>query len=107
MRCGAFGSWHWGQRPVVAARSASWVRRLAVRVFECRRFGFGMISFDRLCARNAARQDSFFIRDFSGASRGSSQAGAQSHAPAFRFVPHWLHSPRQSSRHSGFIGSAR
>src|ERR1043165_8619921 len=43
MRCGAFGSWHCGQRLVAAARSASWVRRLAVRVFECRRLGFGMV----------------------------------------------------------------
>ena len=37
-----FGSWHCGQGPVVAAVSASCVRRLAVRVLECRRFGFGM-----------------------------------------------------------------
>ena len=44
MRCGAFGSWHWGQRPVVAGVSASCVRRLAVRVLECRRFGFGIVS---------------------------------------------------------------
>src|SRR5688572_31650179 len=45
MRCGAFGSWHCGHKPVVAARSESCVRRFDVRVLECLRFGFGMISF--------------------------------------------------------------
>ena len=43
-RCGAAPSARGtaGTSPVVAAVSASCVRRLAVRVFECRRFGFGM-----------------------------------------------------------------
>lgn len=43
----------------------------------------------------------------SPASRESSQAGVQSHRPAFRFVPHCAHRPLHPSRHSGFIGNAR
>src|SRR5439155_26183631 len=43
----------------------------------------------------------------SAASRGSSQSRLQSHVPRFRFVPHTAHSPSQSSRHKGFIGSAK
>ena len=42
MRWGAFGSLHCGHEPVLVAVSVSCVRRLAVRVFECRRFGFGI-----------------------------------------------------------------
>lgn len=34
---------HCGHIPVVDALSASWVRRLAVRVFEWRRLGLGMV----------------------------------------------------------------
>src|SRR6187397_2002877 len=49
MRWGAFGSWHCGHSPVVAAVRASCVRRLAVRVLECRRLGLGIVlaSLDR------------------------------------------------------------
>ena len=44
---------------------------------------------------------------FNAASRGSSHTGAQSQEPTFRFVPHCEQSPLQSSRHNGFIGSAK
>src|SRR5688572_19104077 len=49
MRWGAFGSWHCGHNPVLVAVRASCVRRLAVRVLECRRFGLGIVlaSLDR------------------------------------------------------------
>src|SRR6186713_1690688 len=49
MRWGALGSWHCGHSPVVAAVKASCVRRLAVRVLECRLLGLGIVlaSLDR------------------------------------------------------------
>ena len=48
-----------------------------------------------------------YFNSFSGASRGSSHCDVHWHVPVFRFVPHCEQSPAQSSRHSGFIGSAR
>jgi len=38
---------HWGQAPTAIGRSLSCVRRFAVRVFECRRLGLGMVVFVR------------------------------------------------------------
>ena len=68
-----------------------------------RRTGLGMST---LRIRHDALYDSFFSC-LSGASRGSFVLTLQSHVPVFRFVPHWAHSPLQSSRHNGFIGSTR
>ena len=42
----------------------------------------------------------------SGARRGSSHFGAQSHCVLFRLLPHSGQRPRQASSQSGFIGSA-
>src|SRR5687768_5511981 len=44
---------------------------------------------------------------FRAARRGSSHSGVHVHVPVFQLVPHCGHSPLQSSRQSGFIGSAR
>jgi hypothetical protein len=41
--CGRFGSWHCGHSLIAVGRNASCVRRLAVRDFECRRLGFGIV----------------------------------------------------------------
>ena len=56
--------------PTGPASARRAVRRLAVRVFECRRFGFGMLQFS-FCRSS---------RPLRAASRGSSHVGAQSHA---------------------------
>ena len=71
-RCGAAPSARGtaGTSPVVGARSASCVRRFAVRVLECRRFGFGMISL----SWSAVYGRVLASRLSSGASRGSSHA---------------------------------
>jgi hypothetical protein len=109
MRCGAFGSWHCGHRPVVAARSESCVRRFAVRVLECLRFGLGIVSRQSpvVDLRSADLRSATCFNPLSGASRGSSNPIAHEHVPVLRFVPHCGQSPAQSSRHNGFIGSAR
>ena len=55
------GSWHWGHRLTDAAVNASWVRRFAVRVLECLRFGFGMMLFSNALvppARNVRADES-------------------------------------------------
>ena len=90
---GALGSWHCGHSPSWTGASASCVRRLAVRVFEWRRFGLGIVvSFNE---RFQARQAGIFPR------------GSHAQVVVFRFAPHTGHRPWQSSRHSGFIGSIR
>src|SRR3954469_16242241 len=45
MRWGGLASWQCGHSLRPTGFSASWVRRLAVRVFECRRFGLGIANF--------------------------------------------------------------
>ena len=67
--------------------SASCVRRLAVRVFECRRFGFGIsVSVSsRFCSVLEFFSSQFFVLSSrSAASRGSSHAGSQSHVAAIQ-----------------------
>ena len=114
MRCGAFGSWHWAQRPVVTGVSASCVRRLAVRVLECLRFGLGIVRYSALYGllsrpvydrRYESRPGG--ASALSAASLGSSQPGEHPQLPVFRFVPHCGQSPRHASMHSGFMGSVR
>ncbi len=108
MRCGAFGSWHWVHSPVATGLRASWVRRFDVRVLECRRFGLGIISIlENLVSPMTYDDLGLRPKPLSAANGESSQPGAQSQVPVFRFVPHCTHSPRHSSPHSGFIGSAR
>src|SRR5215467_2259413 len=41
-RCGSLGSWQFGHSDRPEAFSASWARRVAVRLAECLRFGFGI-----------------------------------------------------------------
>ena len=73
---------------------ASCVRRFAVRVLECRRFGLGIVL-------------GFFLQSTKSRERGSSHWVLQSQVALFRFVPQLEQSPLQSSLQSGFIGSDR
>ena len=71
------------------------MRRLAVRVFEWRRFGFGIVL--TLCLEQL----------LSASKRGSTQIAWHEHVSRLRLMPHTGHKPWQSARHNGFIGTAR
>jgi hypothetical protein len=56
------GSRQFGQSVVWGTRKASCARRLAVRAFECRRFGFGIITpFEKWRHKEAQKAQKFFL----------------------------------------------
>ena len=89
--------WHCGQSPTGTGFSASCVRRLAVRVFECRRFGFGTSSSPsrRFSKPLSGRQPRIFPARLAVARRRGS--GSCRTPGTARGTPR---------AHSGFIGSA-
>ena len=92
---GCLASWHCGHRPAGTVFSASWVRRLAVRVFECRRLGLGILILLRSGQQTLERR----------------QPGILPRRCALAFLSIQVraalgHRPRHASLHSGFIGSA-
>src|SRR5512134_3455071 len=81
---------------MLAAGLASflWVRRLSLRHFDPRRFGFGILySFSLFMALNTPNGPS---------TRGSEQ----SHSPRLRLPPHVGQTPRHSSEQSSLTGNA-
>ena len=83
------GSWHCEHSPVAAGISVSCVRRLDVRVLECRRFGLGIISIPgKLISLTIYGDSRLRPKPLSAANGDSSQPSAQSHPPVFRLVPH-------------------
>ena len=60
-----------------------------------------------LVFRRSSQLSAFLFSFFRAASLGSSQSRLQPQVSTFRFVPQTTHSPLQSSRQSGFIGSDR
>ena len=84
-------------------RSASCVRRLAVARLRVSSFRIRHDGYLHVLDSSSSPQQSLERAPAAGPPTRRSH----SHGPVLRFVPHCGHRPWQSSRHSGFIGSAR